>query len=420
MSQNLYSVSSLISQVNYFLKNEPSLTNVRVYGKVVNLSKTKNHLYFDLKNVDQKGNEIDNGIIHCSLFNYQSFEFNQNIQDGSIVLVLGNFNVYLNSGSFSLIILKLHIYTKDTVNQLFTKNLKICEEKGYTKKKLNIPYMPNKIGLITKYQSDAYNDMLFKINELWPMVDFVCFDAPMQNINNVWDLCQVIEKSNESDCDLLIIARGGGNPEDLMLFNDIELAKTIYNRKIPMISGIGHEKDYTIVDFVVDDRQATPTAAIISVLVDKNQIQKNLNFINQQLQHQILNKYQKELLLQQKMKSEFISLVLKFKNIISSDLSQTKQILKFNLEKYFNYNKNNLLLNKEKLLLFENKFKQLNDQLNHFRLIINAHNPNNILKKGYAIIRQNHKVIKMSSELDLNNEFEIQFNDQRIKVGKYE
>lgn len=420
MSQNLYSVSSLISQVNYFLKNEPSLKNIRVYGKIVNLSKAKNHLYFDLKNVDKNGNEIDNGIIHCSLFNYHTFDFNQNIQDGSIVLVLGNFNIYLNSGNFSLIITKLHVYSKDSVNQLFHKNLKICEEKGYTQKKLNIPFMPNKIGLITKYQSDAYNDMLFKINELWPMVDFVCFDAPMQNSNNLWDLCHIIEEANQSDCDLLIIARGGGNPEDLMLFNEIELAKTIFNRKIPMVSGIGHEKDYTIVDYVVDSRQATPTAAIVSVLVDKFQIQKNLNFISQQLQHQILNKYQKQLLLQQTIKSEFVSLVLKFKNTLSNNLIQNKQVLKFNFDKYINTKTNNLILNKQKLLLFENKFKQINEQLKNFKLIIESNNPKNILKQGYTIIRQNKKIIKVASDLDLNNEFEIQFNDQTIKVGKYE
>lgn len=420
MNQNLYSVSSLIAQVNYFLKNEPSLKNIRVYGKIVNLSKTKNHLYFDLKNVDKNGSEIDNGIIHCSVFNYHNLEFNQNIQEGSIVLVLGNFNIYINSGNFSLIISKIHVYSKDTVNQLFTKNLKICQEKGYTQKKLNIPYMPNKIGLITKYQSDAYNDMLFKINELWPLVDFICFDAPMQNSNNLWDLCHIIEEANESDCDLLIIARGGGNPEDLMLFNEFELARTIYNRKIPMISGIGHEKDYTVVDFVVDSRQATPTAAIVSVLADKNQIQKNLTFISQQLQHQILNKYQKQLLLQQQKKTEFVSLIIKFKNTLSNNLLQKKQILKFNLDKYFDYNRNILILNKEKILLFENKFKQLNDQLDHFKLIIEAHNPQNILKKGYTIIRQNHKIIKNANELDLNKEFVIQFSDQAIKVGNYE
>ncbi len=420
MSKNVYSVSLLIDHINYFFKNEISLNNIRVFGKVVSLSKNKKHLYFDLKNIDSKGNEVNNGLIHASIFNYSAIENTNLIQEGSIVLVLGNLNLYAVNGSMSLIVSKVHIYSKDTVNQLFAKNLKICKDLGYDLKKIKIPEFPNKIGIITKYQSDAYNDIIYKIKELWPLVEFECFDAPMQNVNNIWDLCNSIELANNSDCDLLIIARGGGNAEDLMLFNELEVAKAIYNRKLPMISGIGHEKDQTVVDYIVDCRQATPTAAIVSILPNQKQILSNLNMINVELKHIIKNKINSHIIYHNKLKSLFNSIIVSHKNRLINNLMIHKNQLFLLINKNMNYYNNSLSLFKEKLLSFEHKYTNLFLKLENIKMLINSNNPNNILKKGYTIIYQNNKIIKSAQNLDLNKTFEIKFFDKVIKVKENE
>lgn len=420
MNKNVYSVSLLIDHINYIFKNEISLNNIRVFGKVVSLSKNKKHLYFDLKNIDSKGNEVNNGLIHVSIFNYSSIDHTDLLEEGSIVLVLGNLNLYATNGIMSLIVSKIHIYSKDTINQLFNKNLKICKDLGYDLKKIKIPKFPNKIGIITKYQSDAYNDIIYKIKELWPLVDFECFDAPMQNINNIWDLCNIIEVANNSDCDLLIIARGGGNAEDLMLFNELEVAKAIYNRKLPMISGIGHEKDQTVIDYIVDCREATPTAAIVSVLPNQKQILSNLNMIDIQLKQSIKNKINSHVIYHNKLKSLFNSMIVTHKNRLSNNLSINKNQLFLLINKNINNYTNSLSLFKEKLLSYEHKYTKLFLKLENIKMLINSNNPNNILKKGYTIIYQNNKIIKSSQNLDLNKNFEIKFFDQVIKVGKNE
>ena len=309
--------------------------------------------------------------------------------------------------------------------------------------KLQIPKYCERIAVVTSETGDALQDIRSTIQNRFPIAKIFLYPALVQGDDAKKSLIKALKKADSDKyCDVIIIARGGGSIEDLNCFNDEELARTIYDLTTPIVSGVGHENDYTICDFVADDRAPTPTGAAVKVTPDKNIIFNQLDVANNNLRfclsktidrlsnnfnNIISNFYFKNFdqIIDRKLKDLELT-VSKLEN-----LSPVNQLNTYNIEldniinrfKTFNFkDKLDKLINNidEKEYYLTKSFNQTiikNENLfeNYLDKLILV-NPLNIMKKGYSLVYKNNDLITKSSNLDNNDEVKIAFYDGEVNA----
>lgn len=268
-----------ITQLNRYIKfkidQDANLNHVFLKGEISNFkAHTRGHLYFTLKD--------ENSRINAVMFAGNSKNLKFQPIDGMKVMVTGRISVYESSGSYQIYVDEM---IEDGVGNLyieFEKLKKRLSQEGLfdpTKKK-KIPKIPKRIGVVTASTGAAIKDILTTIKRRWPIAEVYLFPSLVQGANAAPDIIRQIENAQNYELDTLIVGRGGGSIEDLWCFNDEQVARTIFSSKIPVISAVGHEIDFTIADFVADLRAPTPTAA--AELAVPNQIDF-YNHLNQVL-----------------------------------------------------------------------------------------------------------------------------------------
>ncbi|STX51140.1 exonuclease VII large subunit [Legionella busanensis] len=264
-------VTELNQQVRAWLEHE--LANVAVLGELSNLTQpTSGHLYFTLK--DQ------NAQIRCVFFrNYQTYNSRQ-FKDGQQVIAHGKLSLYEARGDYQLIVQSLTEAGVGELYQQFEQLKKRLEQQGLFAEHLKkaLIRFPAVIGVITSQTGAAIRDILCTLARRFPLADVMIYPCEVQGKRAAEQLINAISRANaDKHADVLLLARGGGSIEDLWPFNDEQLAFAIHKSKIPIISGVGHETDFTIADFVADLRAATPTAAAEAATPDKVEL---LNLLN--------------------------------------------------------------------------------------------------------------------------------------------
>ena len=285
MSQNVFSVSELISLIKQTLEFNDGLRAFYVKGEISNFTAHRNgHWYFSIKD--------DNAKINCVMFSSYANSVDFKPKEGDQVLLRASVSVYALQGSVQCNIFSmqniglgdLFIQFERLRKKLF--DLGVCDQ---SRKKI-LPKYPKRIALVTGAQSAALQDM-FKVAHLkWPLVELVLFETLVQGNNAYLDIIKSLKKADESSCDLIILARGGGSIEDLWAFNNETLAMTLVDLKTPIITGVGHESDTTIVDYVSDLRAATPTQAMQLALPDIHEVQEQLTLLSKRLNKDIQNR----------------------------------------------------------------------------------------------------------------------------------
>ena len=254
LEEKTFSVSHLNSQLHNHITKGP-FKNIYVKGEVSNLYNAKSgHAYFKLK--DEKS------VINCVAFR-RVLKNNIKPENGINVIVKGSVEVYKEKGEYQL---KVNSIKEDGQGQLFEKLQKLTEKlekEGLFKEdhKKEIKKVPQKIGVITSKTGAAIKDIKTTIERRWPYCTIYLFHSLVQGEEAPKDLVKQLKRADDFGLDTIIIGRGGGSIEDLWAFNDENLARTVYNSKTPIISGVGHEINTTIIDYVADKRAATPTAA---------------------------------------------------------------------------------------------------------------------------------------------------------------
>lgn len=397
-----------VSEINKYIKtlinSDSFLNNIKVKGEISNLKiHTRGHLYFSLKDETSK--------INCVMFNYMS-KVNFKLQDGINVEVSGKINVYEASGIYQIYVNEMREDGVGNLYQLFEQLKKKLNEEGLFNPahKKKIPRIPRKIGVITAPTGAAVRDIISTINKRFPLCEIIIFPSLVQGDGAKNNLVKMLHKANEFDIDVIIIGRGGGSIEDLWPFNEEIVARAIYESKIPIISAVGHEIDYTISDFVADLRAPTPTGAAEYVVPDINEIFRHLSEYIDRIRT-VLN---------HKLKiynDKFIS--LKNNYLLSNPQNiyiPKEQQLDISYEKLNNiienklnnYNikldniKNNYILKNPKNLYIE-KY----NIFNNLKLKLDLINPINILNKGYSIVKYNDKIISDIKNVNINDSLNI-------------
>ena len=249
-----------ISELNHYIKGvmEDNIFLNKVYlkGEISNFkAHTRGHLYFTLKDEGSRLNAV--------MFSYQANGLKFEPVDGMKVLVCGKISVYEATGAYQIYVESME---QDGLGNLYVEFEKLKKKLAAEglfdpDKKKKIPKVPKKIGIVTASTGAAIRDILTTIKRRYPICETILFPSLVQGAEAAKDIVKNIEIANTYDIDTLIVGRGGGSIEDLWPFNEEIVARAIYNSRVPVISAVGHEIDFTIADFVADLRAPTPTAA---------------------------------------------------------------------------------------------------------------------------------------------------------------
>lgn len=252
---DVLSVSDITQHVKRTLDNEAAIQNVWVQGEVSNFSQpSSGHMYFTLKD--------DRSSLRVVMFRSRARHVHFGMEDGLTVLIRGSVSVYEAAGSYQLYAEEMQPAGQGALHLAFEQLKKKLDEEGLFAQKRSIPYFPRHIGIITSPTGAAVRDMISVIRRRNKAVNILLIPAVVQGEHAVPSLCQAIETAQQVPyLDVLIIGRGGGSLEELWAFNEEEVARALYRSRIPTISAVGHETDFTIADFVADRRAPTPSVA---------------------------------------------------------------------------------------------------------------------------------------------------------------
>ena len=269
--EHIYTISELNDEVASTLSQTFGV--IWIEGEISNLMKSAaGHVYFSLK--DQSAS------VRCAMFRMQNQSLDFSLKDGTQILARAKVGLYKQRGEFQLIVEFAEESGEGLLRQKFEllKQALLKEGLFNDEHKLPLPELPESIGLITSPKGAAVQDMLKTIKRRYRLVNVIVYPTPVQGKDATKKIASAIDNANtRGECDVLIVARGGGSLEDLWCFNEELVARSIFNSQIPVITGIGHETDFTIADLVSDLRAPTPTAAAEIALPSLNEIMDQLN-----------------------------------------------------------------------------------------------------------------------------------------------
>lgn len=359
-------VTQLNDYIGRVLQTDPLLGNISVIGEISNLKyHSTGHVYFSM---------VDEGSkVNCFLPSSYATKLPWQLKDGMEITVRGYINVFKKGGTYTLFVRTIEVSGEGNLATAFQAMKEKLEREGLfdAAHKKPIPTFPKKIGVVTSETGAAVQDILKIIEGRTSMVHVVVFPVLVQGQGAAEDISGMIDYINEnySDIDTLIVGRGGGSMEDLWAFNEEVLARAIYRSRIPIISAVGHEIDFTIADFVADLRAETPTAAAKVAVPDSLELKKTVDSLKDQLKVNFENKV---------------------------------YIGRLRAEKY----------REELNILLRN---QLNDQKHRLQLLkamLEENNPKNIMEKGYAVLEdQCGHVVDTTDGLQDGETYRIRLKD---------
>lgn len=249
-------VSQLTVRIRRLLEDNPELQDVWVEGEISNLSRpASGHIYFTLKD--------KNASLRCVMWKTDAARTRPSLQEGGAVEVHGKIAVYEPQGQYQLIANLIRPKGEGALFQEFLRLKSMLEAEGLfdPERKREIPAFPKIIGIVTSATGAALRDMLNTIRRRQPLARVILAPSPVQGVDAPPALVRAIQDINKQDPDVILVARGGGSIEDLWAFNDERVVREVANSNAPIISGVGHETDFTLTDFAADLRAPTPTAA---------------------------------------------------------------------------------------------------------------------------------------------------------------
>ena len=435
----IYTVSELNGLAQKFL--EENFLNVWLEGEISNFRgiASSGHCYFSLK--DEKS-QIEL-VAFKSVMNSLKFR----LEDGLKVLVQGRISLYTQRGRFQMIANLLEPKGTGALALAFEQLKKKLEDEGLfdlTRKKA-IPSLPQKIGIVTSPTGAALRDILTIINRRFANVEILIYPVKVQGVGAKEEIEEAIRALNENhkELDVLLVGRGGGSIEDLWAFNEECVARAIAGSKIPIISCVGHEIDFTIADFVADLRAPTPSAAAELVVKNKIELQNQLINLHARLKQNILSclEFAFEQIKGLAKTSFFVRPQILFENRLQN-LDDLFAKVTGRLSQSMIHLENRLQIEKSKLFLLspslnleekmnlisyevqnlenavQKKIEHLKESLQNLAGKLEALSPLAVLSRGYAIAysQTNNKIIKSSYQVAVKESIRIQLHQGEIKA----
>ena len=362
-----------VTQLNDYIArvfdSDTLLMNVAVTGEISNLKyHSSGHVYFSLND--------ENSKVNCFLPSSYVKNLSYELGDGLEITASGKVNVYRRGGYYSLFVRNIQVAGEGNLSMAFQLMKEKLEKEGLfdPAHKRPIPAFPHKIGILTSSTGAAVKDIVKIIRSKNELVDILIFPVQVQGEGAALNIAETLKFVNDNydDIDTLIVGRGGGSQEDLWAFNEEVLARAIYNSRIPVISAVGHEIDFSISDFVADLRAETPTAAADIAVPDIGELVERLN------------KFSDEMLIH-------------LKNKLSLGELRTEKAL------------NQLKSDLEMLLLSRS------NEIEKLKLILEQNDPHRIMERGYTVIESEGRVIRTPEELK-DGEYDIVFRSGKVRV----
>lgn len=388
--KQIFTVSELTQSIKFVL--ESAFDNISVEGEISNFkSHVSGHWYFNLKD--------ENAVINCTMWrgfnNYVFFT----PQDGMKIIVTGRLTVYPPRGSYQIDVRSMKPAGEGELQAAFERLKQKLKSEGLfdEERKRSIPFFPGKIGIVTAIDGAAIRDMISVAERRFPLVELIIAPTKVQGSSAAEDIVDSLTKLNKiKDIDVIILARGGGSIEDLWAFNEEIVARAIYKSRIPVITGIGHEIDFTIADFVSDLRAPTPSVAMELVTPDGQELKNAIEF------------------LVQKMEESLIENIQEYRQRIDDVIDS--YMFRYPLEKVRNfYQKIDNLFYKisqqidRKILLSEREIQK-------YFSIISSYDIEKTLKKGFTLIKQDDKFVTRKQMYLSSKPVTIKFYDGEINL----
>ncbi len=390
-SFDVATVSDITNQIKQLL--ESNFRDVLVEGEISNVNQSRNgHYYFTVKD--------DNAQLPCVIWRSTAQRLDVKLSDGQQVILGGDIQVYAPHGRYQMIVSLVQQAGVGRLQQKFEELKEKLQKEGLfedTHKK-PLPAFPQHIGVITSSTGAAFHDIRSTFEQRWPLATLYLHHASVQGLNSAGELVDAIETMQEHPAiEVLIIGRGGGSLEDLWPFNEERVARAIFNCKIPVISAVGHEVDFSISDFVADSRAATPTQAAMIAAPDINDLRMQIDDYTMGIE----------------------------------------SFLKTKIEKYKEYvyrlgHSHALLKVQDRLIHLRNRVTSLQDKMQHRQqsIVLNRksyfndlvyklekHNPNEPLERGFARVWQGENWVQSKAAMDKEKSIRVEWRDGSLDVN---
>lgn len=359
-------VSQLNAYISRVIDTDPLLGAVVVRGELSGVKyHGSGHIYFSVVDAESK--------INCFLHGGYAGELAFPLTDGMEVILTGSVSVFKKNGTYSLYVKNIEPAGEGNLAAAFEEMKAKLNKEGLFEPahKKPIPAFPQKIGVVTSATGAAVKDILKILQGRNHLVDVMIFSVPVQGSGAAVEIGRMLDFINENytDIDTLIVGRGGGSAEDLWPFNEECVARSIYRSRIPIISAVGHEIDFTISDLVADARAETPTAAAQMVAPDTKQLAQKIEDLRQYLYVQLSNK------------------------LMYHTLAVSKQ--KIEMENALN-----------------RRIEEASARIERCKLVLEENNPTKVLESGYSVLTEkNGKVISTVSQLAEKKEYKLILKD---------
>lgn len=393
MKLKTLSVGEVNNYVKKLVENDFILKNLNVKGEISNLKfHSSGHIYFSLKD--------ENSKVNCIMFKNNAVNLDFRLEEGMKVEVKARLGVYHKEGTYQLYCENIKKAGIGELFEEFHKLKKELSEEGIfdEKYKRALPKFPKRIGIITARTGAAVRDIINVIQRRNKALDIILYPAKVQGENAADSIIEGIRYfNNEKSVDIIILGRGGGSIEELWAFNNRELAYEIFNSRIPTVSAVGHEVDFTISDFVSDMRAPTPSAAgeLVSPSLQEmiNDLLNKKEFLHRAIDRRFLNAKRDVDLLYKGLKGNNPTHIIE------------KRIKEVNtLEEKLNF-------------LGKRKIDKAKDELIALNSILQTLNPLNTLGRGYSVIMDKEdKVINKVSELKKNDMVKVIMKDGSVNI----
>lgn len=333
-----------VTQLNHYisrvLTTDPLLGNLTVTGEISNLKyHSSGHLYFSISD--------ENSKINCFFPAQYARGLHYELGDGLAVIIHGYLNVYKKGGTYTLFVRSIEIAGEGNLAMAFQMLKEKLDAEGLfdPAHKKPIPPFPRRIGIVTSNTGAAVRDIIKIIESRTSLTDMIVFPVLVQGSEAAADIAATIDMINRDfdDIDTLIVGRGGGSMEDLWAFNEEIVARAIYRSRIPVISAVGHEIDFTIADFVADRRAETPTAAAEMAVPDIRELMQRAE---------------------------------SWQNSLMADLKKKVSYADLRAEKLF----------AEMRHVLQGRVNAYRHELESCRLLLDENHPYRVLRKGYAVL----------------------------------
>ena len=429
-STKYLSVQSLTKYIKYKFEKDPYLQRVFLKGELSNVKHhTNGHIYFSVKD--------DKSVISAVMFRYDAEKLNFKPEEGQNILLAGNITLYEARGQYQIYVKEMQI---DGIGQLFLKleqNKELLKKKGYLnpEHKKPIPAFPEHIAIVSSSTSAAIKDMITTLTRRYPLVKVTLLNTYVQGARSQESVLTNLKRADSLGADTVILARGGGSIEDLWTFNELEVALGVFNMNTPVITGVGHETDIKLVDYVSDLRAPTPTAAAEQAVPNIRDLNLRLGELKRQADNLMTSKIDRS-----RKQLERLSDYYKFKNpnLLYTEETERLRDLTASLDNYMSSSllKNRHMLDKHMSSLSYSSpsprirngqadLLRTKDELNrrikavlgrkmeHLAGNINvleSVSPVQILKRGYSYTTFNNRIVTEAKNLQVGDVIETSFN----------